>query len=302
MGMFDGLFGGNKKQDTRSGEQQTLMDQVLYPLLSSGLQQGATPYTGKLSVGLPKYWNTYLNNLMKQSSGWAGGLQNTSNTLQSVLSGTPSFTPSTPAQYEQWFRSGVAAPALRMFDQDIAPRIKESFASVGNNFTSRAGNATARALESLNTNLSSQLAQNQNQNYMANQALAAQLADSARQRQLGGLTMAMSSPQLSQAGALEQVLGPMLNLQQSALDRKYQDFLRTAGENNPWLGSTFKFLSEPTKTFVGSQGALGNLNQLLGTGMMAGTMFGGQDFMRNGLGGGGAGMASLAPLLALALI
>jgi len=60
---------------------------------------------------------------------------------------------------ERMFTEGLMAPALRAFDQSVAPRINAGFSRIGGIQNSRRGIETANALTTLQTNAQGQLAQ-----------------------------------------------------------------------------------------------------------------------------------------------
>lgn len=59
---------------------------------------------------------------------------------------------------ERMFSEALLRPALRSFDQEIAPRIDAGFASIGGTLSSRRGQARADALSDLHSNATAQLA------------------------------------------------------------------------------------------------------------------------------------------------
>jgi hypothetical protein len=159
-----------------------------------------------------------------------------------ALSGEPSFDLS-PDVTEEFFKKSVRDPLLRTFDQEIAPRIDASFAGQGATFTSNRGRARSEALEDINTQLASELAGAQ----FSNQRLMAQLSDSAEGRALQAQPLASNFQTLpfQRIGAAQGVLSPFQGFEQSLADARYQEFLRTAGENNPFISSSLSFTAQP---------------------------------------------------------
>jgi hypothetical protein len=60
---------------------------------------------------------------------------------------------------ERMFSEALMGPALRQFDQQVAPRISEGFASVGGTLSSRRGTTISQALTDVTSNATGQLAQ-----------------------------------------------------------------------------------------------------------------------------------------------
>lgn len=60
---------------------------------------------------------------------------------------------------ERMFSEALMGPALRQFDQQVAPRISEGFASVGGTLSSRRGTTISQALTDVTANATGQLAQ-----------------------------------------------------------------------------------------------------------------------------------------------
>lgn len=164
----------------------------------------------------------------------------TSSAVASLLSGRPSYSldPTTTANY---YKSNVVAPGIQTYNREIAPRIDEAFAGV-QAFSSAQGSAKSRALSDLNVGFNQQLSQIQYQN----QALQAQLAESARNRQLQGISAAQSLTNQPIAAALgyQQALAPFQqNLQQQG-QAQYNEFLRQTPEQNPWLQQAQGYLGQ----------------------------------------------------------
>ncbi len=80
---------------------------------------------------------------------------------------------------------GVKRPLLRQFDEDIEPRIRQSFAGLGSTFSSRRDNLVARELGRINDTTAEALARAQ----LGNQALQAQLGESSLNRQANAIAL-----------------------------------------------------------------------------------------------------------------
>lgn len=160
-------------------------------------------------------------------------------TIQQLLAGKPAYNLD-PESTKQYFEKGVQAPMLRAFDQDIAPRLRDSFSSQGALFSSRRADATRQALEGLNTSMASELSRA----VFSNQQLEAQLAESAANRQVQGVQLGAQQSMLpaTRASAFSQALAPYQAYQQGLADTKYEEFLRTQPENSPWLQRGMEYI------------------------------------------------------------
>jgi hypothetical protein len=162
--------------------------------------------------------------------------------IRDALAGQPSYKLD-PKSTSDYFEKGVKAPMLRAFDQDIAPRLNDSFASHGALFSSRRADATRQALEGLNTSLASELSKA----VFSNQQLEAQLMESAKNRQLQGVQLGAQQSMLpaTRASAFSQALAPYQAQQQNLADSAYEQFLRTQPENSPWLQRGMEYIGTP---------------------------------------------------------
>ena len=152
------------------------------PTLSPYQQLISSLTAGNLQQGLGQSLNMY------QQSG-AG--------LSRALSGSPSFQ-SNPSVTQGYFNTGIKTPLLKAFDEEIRPRIRDSYAAQNALFSSRRALAEQKALGDLSTNLAGQLS-----GLIYNdQQLAAQLAEGAANRQLSAAGLAGQQRQSELATAL----------------------------------------------------------------------------------------------------
>ena len=160
-----------------------------------------------------------------------------------MLSGKPSFDLD-PEVTTAAFEKGVAAPLLRQFEETKA-EIGAGFAGLGGSFSTRKMNVKGKVQAGLHTQMASELSKMQFQN----QTLQAQLAESARQRQVQGVGAAEQfaiSP-LSRSGAFQAALDPYQRHAQQQATAGFQDFMRTAPEANPFVARAMGW--KPTETF-----------------------------------------------------
>lgn len=128
--------------------------------------------------------------LVKQLMGGGVGQKEANVALRQILRGDQ--------QTENIWNRSVLQPSLRAFDQEIAPRISDSFASHGASFSSRRGATTANALEGVMSSANAQLAG---------------MVEAGRNRQLAaiGIPLQQTLGQISGFGGLNQAIyGPAL--------------------------------------------------------------------------------------------
>lgn len=264
---------------TLTPEQQQLARE-LASIISGGLRRGAQRYTGQLSAGVPSIMGraqATVADLMGSTLVPTGAMPTyqlapfASQTLQPalarMLSGQPVFQVDTQAT--QRAIEAAQAPVIRQFQEQILPQVREQYVG-GGTFWSRARQeAEARAAASLAESLAAQRAQGaladieaQRQAALAGAQIAAQVAPTAMQY---GLETSMqpfqaalaareqalrealgrAETQLQAAQLAGQLGGQQYQIEQSALDRAYQEWLRTQPESSPWLQMAFQFLGVP---------------------------------------------------------
>ena len=221
--------------------------------------------------------------------------EKTQQVISDILQGEASFDLS-PETTADRFQKAVKEPLLRTFDEDIAPRINEGFAGQGATFSSRRGDSQRKALEGLQTQMSAQLAET---NYQ-NQALQAQLAESATNRQLQGVGLGQqfASKDINRANLLLQTGAPFQQRQQDMLNANYQEFLRTRPENSPYLQGALAYTGQSHQNTLVEPYQPSFMDQFLGgtlmaAGSAAGSILGGNlPGIGSGQGGGIGGSAS----------
>jgi hypothetical protein len=240
-----GKNSGPKATSTLTPEQKSITKELSNYLLGRGpkyagqpsfMQRGATAYDGQLTA-------PFMRNL--------GGMQRSS--LISAMSGRPSYNLD-PKTTQRRFQQSVVTPALHTYETQIKPRIQEAYAGTGAAFHSRSGDQQVRTLSDMqvgfDSELSNMLFQNQN--------LAAQLAESASQRQLAGVGMA------------EQMATTNYNANNAALQAQYGEAMRMAPENNPWLQTALAATGQQNMALYNKQSGAG----AIGGGALGGLMLG----------------------------
>lgn len=183
----------------------------------------------------------------------------------SALSGNPSYSVD-PAATAQYWKTAVQTPMLREFDLNVKPRIAEGFAGLSG-FSSRQGQAQARALTDMTVAGNAQLANWQQQN----QSLQAQLNESARARQMQGVGLAnsLAMQPLYGASALQQFGMPYQQRADALNAAQYGEFQRTALENNPWLNTALNYVGQTKQIAYNTSNPIGGaLGGALGGGAM----------------------------------
>jgi hypothetical protein len=125
---------------------------------------------------------------------------------------------------------------MRTFDEDIAPRIRSSYAGIGQAFSSKRADAERKALEGIGSSISQQLAQ-------TNLALEEGMIN--RQLQATPLAMQRSLFPYTKGSAYFSSLAPFQDYEQSKYSADYEEFLRTRPENSPYLSAALSYLGQP---------------------------------------------------------
>jgi len=160
----------------------------------------------------------------------------------------------------------------------IAPQIDQGFAGVGA-FSSRQGDAKARALSDMNNSLLGQLGDFQFKNQQQQAAYDFQGQENAQGRMLQSIQLAqqVANSPLASASMMTQALAPFQNFEQGKLDTKFNEFQRTAQENSPWLKYGMDYLGRnQSVTYNPRQsGGIGGALGGMATGGALGGLFGG---------------------------
>lgn len=206
-----------------------------------------------------------------------------------------------PKTTENYFNQSIKAPMLQAFDREIMPRLNQNFASAGATFSTRKLDATRTALSDLTSNLSSARADLA----YKDQSLAAQLAESAAGRRMNlnqmnagytdaaqnrmmsaiGLQSSLANQPLQQAGMISSLLQPWQQRQDLGAQAQYQEFLRTAPENSPYLQQALQFMGQQHTAQYTQPGWGGIAAGVLG-GAMTGFLPGSAGILGGGLLGG----------------
>jgi hypothetical protein len=285
-----------KNMSTLSRDQQAVAGD-LKSYWGEMFSQGATPYQGSfLGETLPQYGT--VTDLINQSATGHPLAQQSQNALAQILSGKTQYRNDPhlgeasfrldPKTTDKYFNDAIKQPMLQAFDRDIMPRLNDQFAGMGATFSTRKGDAGARALSDLTSNLTAarsdlaykdqslaaSLAESAAGRRLAMNQMNAQFTDSAQARMLQGIGMQsnLANRPLQDASIISGLLQPLQGRQDAAAQMGYQDFLRTTQENNPYINQMLAFLgSNQTAQYTqpGWGGALaGGIGGLLTGGML----------------------------------
>lgn len=231
--------GGSSQQSTLTRSQRGIADEIANFLRGKVGEGGTALPSHLINPSLIDEVRAFLPQI-QATTGEGGFLQQEQlGALQRALSGQPSSEINRETTL-QAFQQGVADPAFRQFDQQIAPRIAQQFASVGGSFNTRKGETTSRALQGLQTDLTGQLSNM----FRQDEQLRAGLAESASQRALGAipLTGQFGLQNIQRLGAGMQLLQPFQQLSDQQRQSQIEAFMRTmAPENSPWLQQAMAF-------------------------------------------------------------
>jgi hypothetical protein len=214
---------------------------------------------------------------MTQQSGQASALSQASPYIQAASARTPDMIGSYMNPYTSSVVDRIGDLSQRQLSENIIPTIQSQFIGGGSFGGSRSGEALGRSMRDLQESTLAQQAQTLERGYT--QAGQQAAADQARMAQLGQLTGAISTQdlsrqlqageQLARQGALQQSLGltglgaiegvgqQMQNQQQRSLDLAYQDFLGQRDydrEQIAFLNNAIRGLQIPTRSYTETVG------------------------------------------------
>lgn len=303
MGAFDGSSGPGTTT-TLDGRQRKIESALASNILPN-IGQGVPAYTGQQVAPLDQGYQNIYGQL--QAYNPTAQNQQAQQGINAGLSGQASYTPNqqygtlptlNPQDTSNYFQQAVANPALAQYQQTTAPAIDAAFAGQGATFSSRRGLAQQQALQNMQTSLNSQLGQaqlanqqlqyqtqaanvqQQNQLGYSYNALNANLADSAAQRQQNavGQSQQQSVLPLQQASALQSLYQPYQNQAQNQASAQYNEFLREQPYNSPYTQQAMSLLGANTIGLYANnqpsliqdiQGGASTAGSLLGVGKAA---------------------------------
>ena len=202
--------------------------------------------------------------------------------LQSALGGRPSYDVS-PDAISQYFNQAVTNPMMRTWSNEIAPKINETYARAGALFSTRRNDTVRQSLGDISSQLSSGLGNWQFQGM----SLAAQLAESARARQLAGVELANQQVMqpVFRSQALTGAQSGLTALQSARNEAAYNEWLRTRPEASPWLKLGMAYLGTPMQENVFGPSPFAQVSDLVGGLGGAAASYYGQKSMASALAG-----------------
>lgn len=253
---------------TSPGQQAT--EQAISDFLTPRIGQGATPFTGKLTADIPDL----VGESFKKFTSAEGLSSEARSQLESLATGE-SFFQSDPAGIIQDWRENFANPLTSYYNEFVRPEVREEFNVPGGFNTSERSEGVSRAFnEFYGSRVAPTLFQAQENERQREFAAASQ----ARNLQLPAIQYQQGLPTLE----LSQNFGAATDFQrfeQTGLDARYNEFLRTALENDPFTKLGIPFALSATRDTIVEQGGGGtNFGALAGAGLgavLAGSVTGG---------------------------
>lgn len=256
--MSDFLFGSSSQSVQQlplmTNAQMKLLDSMA-DTLRSQVGRGVSPYPGQTAPGetpIAREWFNQVANLTKGPL-YQGMESTLLNTLRSF----------DPAATRAWWEEAVKAPALRTWEQDIAPSVMEQFAALDALDSGASRRALASAGQDLVANVNAKLADALYQAEQAHENRMLQAANLAGEVPLR-YSAALSLPAQFQYG-----------IAKDTLNEPYQKWLMSQPWNNPWLRQFFPTVmaAKPFENVVYSESQPGILGPLLQTGASLGSAY-----------------------------
>ncbi len=292
-----GSSGGSTKQAPNYTRAEMKMFDTAARMIQQGLGQGATAYSGQTFAPMGQ---DFYDAVDSYRSFMEDMDQPLSSAAQQAISGKAGFTYD-PKESSSYWEKNLATPAMSTWQNTIAPQIKEGFAG-GGLFSSRLPQMlTQEASNFYGQSLVPALYSAQ----MSDRQMGIASKESALDRQSQMLPFVSSMGGML-AGQGMSIAGAQQQQQQLALDDRFNQFLRMAPENNPWLQTATAWRGSPsTVTNIHTPGTdwaggLMSLGGALGSSAIgAGGMKSAAGILAAGGGGGGAELSALMATLGM---
>lgn len=259
MSWLSEIIGGKdastKQYSTLDPNQQKVAGQ-LGTQISQGLSTGATPYSGQLVASMPSMFSEAYKSL-SNSMGQYNDLMKQS--LVGQAAGTPAYSFDSGKASETWNKT-YAIPVMQTWRETVLPLISESYNALpGMAYSAARGKGIEGAANQYYTeNVAPSL-----YNWLqTGEQMGFQSAENAAARQLSAVSQLGSfdyNQFLNAAGASSMVQ----SAEQQELTAKYNEFLRTTAEGNPWLSQAMSYIGTPTTATVYSPETTGMGQQWL---------------------------------------
>ena len=232
---------------TTSANQQAV-EGAIGDFLTPRIGTGATPFTGQLTPDVPDLVGDAFS---KFEAGLDRALTSEERSSLSGLAKGESFFEADPEQIIQDWRENFANPLTSYYNEFVRPEVREEFNVPGGFNTSERSQGVSRAFNEFYGGQVAptlfQAQENERQREFAAQSQAKNL-------QLPALQYSQNLPSLELGQAFQGAAG-FQSFQQPALTARYNEFLRTALENDPFTRLGLGFATTPTIDTVVDQGS-----------------------------------------------
>lgn len=253
--IFMGKDASTKQYSTLDPNQQKVAGQI-GTQIAKGLTSGATPYSGQLVASMPSMFSEAFKTL----SGTMGQYNDLiKQSLVGQAAGVPAYTFDSGKASETWNKT-YAIPVMQTWRETVLPMISESYNALpGMAYSAARGKGIEGAANQYYTeNVAPSL-----YNWLqTGEQMGFQSAENAAARQLSAASQLGSYDYgqfMNAAGASSMVQ----SAEQQELTAKYNEFLRTTAEGNPWLAQAMSYIGTPTTATVYSPETTGMGKQWL---------------------------------------
>lgn len=227
---------------------QTALSQKLGPYLTGQIGKSLPGYEGQSVAGLTPEELAGMSRIRSLTGEPIQGLESA---YQRYLTGDPT-TQINPETTENFFRKSIYDPSLRDFREDVLPGIEEAYVGPGTYW----GSARADAVREASEGFASDMAGKRAELAYADEQSRRSLSESAADRALnaGQLSTQYGAYDLAKQQAILQTEALPRMLEQAQLDWDYNEYLRTAPENSPYMSMALQYLGVPMTYGMGMQG------------------------------------------------
>ena len=233
-------------QVPKTSKAQQAVEKEISAFLAPRIGTGATPYTGQITADVPDLVGTAYADF---EAGLDRALTPEERSSLSDLATGESFYEADPEQIVQDWRENFANPLTAYYNEFIRPEVREEFNVPGGFNTSERAEGVSRAFgEFYGRDVAPTLFQAQEAE-RTREFAAGQLG---RQLQLPALQYSQTLPSLELGQAYQGAAGYQA-FQQPELTARYNEFLRTALENDPYTRMGLGFATTPTQDAIVQQ-------------------------------------------------
>jgi hypothetical protein len=270
MSWLNDIFSGQKestRQYSTLSAAQRPVETAIGKQVQAGLSSGATPYTGQLVADMPSMFGEAFKQLSSTTNNYNNIVRDA---LIGQASGAPAWSFDQSGVTKRW-NENYAMPIMQTWRETVLPLVQEGYNAIpGMAYSAARGKGIENAANQFySENVAPTLfAAQENE---ANRQF--QSVEAAAGRQLSGATALANLPysQFANAAGAAQTYQAA---QQQGLTAQYNEFLRTASENNPWLNAGMQFLGLNNTSTIYRPETTGLGQQMLG-GAIKGAISGG---------------------------